>query len=71
MKFGFIPPILTNDPTKYFKTAPAANKTAIKIKSPKYEEIIELTDSVKITGRIPFIIEDERIFLYKLKIEGG
>ena len=33
MKFGFIPPILMSEPTKNFRTAPAASKTATRIKS--------------------------------------
>lgn len=48
-----------------------ANKSNILIKSPKYEEIIELTEDIKITGQVPFILQDERIYLHKLKIEGG
>jgi len=45
-----------------------ADKSNIKIKSPNYEEIIELTEDIKITGRIPFNLQNDQIYLYKLRL---
>jgi hypothetical protein len=48
-----------------------ADNSIIRITSPTNEVILELIDEVKITGRIPFIIENGIVHLQKLKIEGG
>lgn len=47
------------------------DKSTLSIKSPNYEDIIELENNVKITGKVPFILQEQYIYLYKLLIQGG